>query len=231
MTVVNQRQMLKTLGDIMTWMAPYAGGSIPPASDSAHTNWIRWIGLGQEDAANRTFWRRFLIPKVITITANDDVLDLPDDFNKVNGVYVLNVNGVNWAAPNNEDGQRIWVYMDPVTAEYKLKFIGFTPTETVTDAVLWYFYNPPTPQADSDPIFLNGEMCGYYALKEHFRQNSQMGSMDDARIEYENRFEGFSDLEVIPSPQELISMTSYQKFLNQSPSEKQFYTGRRIRRR
>ena len=223
--------MLGTLGDILTWMAPYAGGSIPQSNDPAYANWIRWIGLGQEDAANRTFWRRFLIPKVITITADVDILSLPDDFNKINGVYVLNVNGVNWAAPNNEDGQRLWVYMDPATATWKLKFIGFTPTETVTDAVLWYFYNPPTPQAEDDPMYLNGEMCGYYALKEHFRKNSQMGSMDDARIEYENRFEGLTDLEVIPSPQELISMTSYSRYLNQSPSEKQFYNGRRVRRR
>lgn len=225
------KQMLNTLGDVLSWMAVYAGGSVPSTTDPNYANWVRWIGLGQEDAAKRTFWRRFLIPKVITITADSDTLILPDDFNKINGVYVLNVNGVNWAAPNNDDGQRIWVYMDPVTGTYKLKFIGFTPTETVTDAVLWYYYNPPTPEDEADIMFLDGEMCGFYALKEYFRRNKQMGSMDDARIEYENRFEGATDLEVIPSPQELISMTSYQKYLNQSPSEKQFYTGRRMRRR
>jgi hypothetical protein len=221
-----KQQVLQTLGDVMLWMAPYAGGSVPPPTDPSYNNWRRWIQLGQQDAANRTFWRRFLIPQTITIEANEDIFVLPDSFNKINGMYLLNVNGVGWNLPNNEDGQRVWVYMDPATAKYHCKFLGFTPTETVENAVLWYFYNPPIPTDEADKMYLDGEMCGFYALKEHFRKNSQFGSMDDARIEYENRYEGFSDLEVIPSPQELIQWANYSQYLGQSPSERQFYSGR-----
>ncbi len=198
----------------MSWMAPYAGGSVPGSTTSEYSDWRRWIQLGQQDAANRGFWRRLLVPETITITKDVDYIDLPDSFGKVNGIYVLSVNGVDWNAPNNDDGQKLFVYLDPTTATWKCKFLGFTPTTTVDDATLWYFYNPPLPVDESDPLYLDGEMIGFYALKEKFRKDRQFGSLDDARIEYENRFQELLGLEVIPSPQELISWGSYYTHLN-----------------
>jgi hypothetical protein len=210
----------------MSFMAPYAGGSIPASTDVDYGNWRRWIQLGQQDAANRGFWRRLLLPTTVTITKDEDSIDLPDNFHKVNGIYLLEVDGVDWNEPNNEDEQRLYVYMDPDTATWKCKFLGFTPTETVTDATLWYFYNPPVPVEETDPIYLDGEMVGFYALKEYFRKARQPGSQDDARIEYENRLQELLSLEVLPSKQELARWSSYHQHLGQSASERQYYTGR-----
>ena len=207
-------------------MAPYAGGSIPATNDIEYANWRRWIRLGQQDAANRGFWRRLLIPTTITITKDEDTISLPENFHKINGLYLLEVNGEDWAQPNNKAGQRLYVYLDPDTATWKCKFLGFTPTETITDAVLWYFYNPPLPVEENDPIYLDGEMIGFYALKEYFRKARQPGSQDDARIEYENRLQELLALEMLPSKQELARWSSYHQHLGQDTSERQFYTGR-----
>jgi len=220
------RGVITTLAGVMEFMAPYAGGSIPAANDIEYANWRRWIRLGQQDAANRGFWRRLLIPTTITITKDEDTISLPENFHKINGLYLLEVNGEDWAQPNNKAGQRLYVYLDPDTATWKCKFLGFTPTETITDAVLWYFYNPPMPVKEDDPIYLDGEMIGFYALKEYFRKARQPGSQDDARIEYENRLQELLALEVLPSRQELASWGNYYQHLGQSPSERQFYTGR-----
>ena len=210
----------------MSFMAPYAGGSIPASTDPDYRVWRRWIQLGQQDAANRGFWRRLLIPVTVTITKDEDTISLPDNFHKVNGLYMLEVNGVDWAEANNKDGQRLYVYMDPDTGAWKCKFLGFTPTETVTDATLWYFYNPPLPVGETDPIYLDGEMVGFYALKEYFRKARQPGSQDDARIEYENRLQELLSFEMLPSKQELARWSSYHQHLGQSASERQYYTGR-----
>jgi hypothetical protein len=146
-----------------------------------------------------------LIPTTVTITKDEDTISLPDNFHKVNGLYLLEVNGEDWAQPNNKAGQRLYVYLDHATATWKCRFLGFTPTETVDDATLWYFYNPPLPVNETDPIYLDGEMIGFYALKEYFRKARQPGSQDDARIEYENRLQELLALEVLPSRQELAS--------------------------
>lgn len=220
------RGVITTLAEVMSFMAPYAGSSIPAATDIEYANWRRWIQLGQQDAANRGFWRRLLIPTTVTITKGEDTISLPDNFHKVNGLYLLEVNGVDWAQANNEAGQRLYVYLDPQTATWKCKFLGFTPTETVDDATLWYFYNPPLPMEEEDPIYLDGEMIGFYALKEYFRKARQPGSQDDARIEYENRLQELLSLEVLPSRQELASWGNYYRHLGQGTSERQFYTGR-----
>lgn len=220
------RGVITTLAGVMEFMAPYAGGSIPASNDAEYRNWRRWIQLGQQDAANRGFWRRLLLPTTVTITKDEDSIDLPDNFHKVNGIYMLEVDGVDWNEPNNEDEQRLYVYMDPDTATWKCKFLGFTPTQTVADATLWYFYNPPLPVEETDPIYLDGEMVGFYALKEYFRKARQPGSQDDARIEYENRLQELLSFEMLPSKQELARWSSYHQHLGQSASERQYYTGR-----
>jgi hypothetical protein len=221
----NVKQVIQTLGDVFQWMKPYAGGSVPGGLTPEYSEWRLWVQLAQQDATNRTFWRRFLVPETITITKDLDYIDLPDKFSKINGLYVLDVNGVDWNENGNEDGQKIFVYMDPVTAAWKAKFIGFTPTETVT-AKLWYFYNPPKPVQEVDPIFLDGEMIGFGALKEYFRKKGELGSLDDARIEYENRFDSLSALEAIPSRQELMQWSDSYSHSGIHRNERSYYSGR-----
>ena len=218
--------VITTLEECMQFMAPYAGGSVPSTSDTAYSDWRRWIQLGQQDAANRGFWRRLLIKDDLSITATETV-SLPTDLGKVNGIYALFVGEVDWNANGNTDGQRLFVYLDPTTAAWKVRFLGYTPTAAATGD-LWYFYNPPKPVNTTDKLYLDGEMIGFYALKEYFRKARQPGSLDDCRIEYENRLSELLNLEVIPSPQELASWGSYNA--HRGATEKQFYTGRNNRR-
>ena len=92
--MLNQRGNLLLVSDVMNFMAPYAGGSVPGVSDPDYADWLRWIGLGQQDAANRGFWRRLLTKDDLTITASAETADLPDNFYKPNGIYALYVNGI-----------------------------------------------------------------------------------------------------------------------------------------
>lgn len=227
--VMANSAVITTLAECMSAMAPYAGGSVPASTDTAYSEWRRWIQLGQQDAANRGFWRRLLVKGNLTITADAETADLPDDFGKVNGIHALFVGSdpVDWNQNNNTDEQKLFVYLDPTTATWKVRFTGFTPTETTTGE-LWYFYNPPKPEEESDPLYLDGEMIMFYALKEYFRKARQFGSLDDARIEYENRFSELLSLEVIPSPQELASWAGY--YSHRNTTERDYYAGRRSRR-
>jgi hypothetical protein len=214
-----QSQIIENLGDCLTAMAAFAGGSIPATGSTAYTQWVTWIQLAQYDIARRGFWTRCLVPKTITITANVDYITLPDDFFKRNGIYVLNVGGEDWASNSNASGQKLHVYKNQTTGVWICKFIGYTPTTTVTDAVLWYFYNPPVPVDQSDALWFDGEMIMYGALKEYFRQSRQPGSQDDARLEYENRFNENLNLEMLPTPQELMSWKSAYDHVGLSPMD------------
>jgi hypothetical protein len=211
-------------------MSPYAGGSVPVVGDTDYLDWLRWIQLGQQDAANRGFWRRLLTKADQTITASAETDDLPANFHKINGIYALFVGGIDWSRPNNEDEMRLFVEMNPLTAVWRIRYLPDTPT-TSTTGDLWYFFNPPKPTIASDIVFLDGEMIGFYALKEYFRKLKQLGSMDDARIEYENRFSELLSLEMLPSQQELASFSSFNSFKNVSTNEKRFYSGRSGRSR
>lgn len=223
--------VFENLGDVLAGMAVYAGGSIPADSSPAYAQWIRWVQLSHYDVAKRGFWTRCLAPKTITITSGVDYIELPDDFFKRNGIYVLNVSGEDWASNSNLSGQRLHVYKNQTTGKWTCKFIGYTPTTTVTDAVLWYFYNPPIPTDLTDEIWFDGEMIMFGALKEYFRQSRQPGSQDDARTEYENRFNENLNLEMLPTPQELMSWNSVYQHLGISPqSEVHRSSANRIRR-
>lgn len=225
----NQHQVIRTLADVFSMMAPYAGGSIPASTDPQYADWKRWVQLGQQDAANRGFWGRLLIDAELSVVANERTAELPDNFHKRNGIYVLNVNGVDWNAPNNSASQRLHTYMDPETGKWMVRFAEL-PTESAT-AELWYFYNPPILTDEEDPLILDGEMVGFYALKEYFRKTRQFGSLDDARLEYENRREELLSLEVLPTPQEIMSWSSFYSHKNLHTNERIFYAGRRDRRR
>jgi hypothetical protein len=155
------------------------------------------------------------------------VCSLPDDFYKRNGIYVLSVNEVDWNEANNTDNQKLFVNINE-DGEWQLTFQGFTPTQDAT-GTLWYFRHPGIPTNLDDVLVLDGKMCAYYALTEYFRQAGELGSLDDARDEYNNRFEENLSLEMLPSPQELLSWKPYGKYAN-TPNERVFYSRGRSRR-
>ena len=223
-----QRAVLLTLSDVFAFMAPFAGGAIPATNSVQYANWKRWVALGQQDAANRGFWARTLTPADLLIEAGDEYAVLPDDFFKRNGIYVLNAGDVDWNSPNNASNQKLMVVFDNTEMAWVVRFLGFTPTQNLT-AKLWYFANPPIPTDETDEFVLDGEMCGFYALKEHFRTARQPGSLDDCRIEYENRFTELLSLEVLPSPQELLSWGSIYTHTKQSTNEIGYYSGDKVR--
>jgi len=228
----NAKGVLLTVEDIMNFMASYLGGAIPATTDAEYTEWLTWIRLGQQDAANRGFWRRLLAPATLAITANAVYTALPSNFHKINGIYALFVNGVDWSRPNNEDAITLFVQTNMTTAAWEVRYLPEGPT-TAQSATLWYFFNPPIVATGTDIVFLDGEMIAFYAIKEYFRKLKQFGSMDDARIEYENRFKELLNLETLPSPQELKSWTSFQSHRNVNGMERSFYSGRsgRVTRR
>jgi len=208
--------VFENLGDVLSGMAAYAGGSIPATTSTAYPQWVRWIQLAQYDIAKRGFWSRCLVKADLTITEDVDYVTLPADFFKRNGIYVLNVDGEDWASNSNASGQRITCFKDQITGAWTVKFIGYTPTASATGE-LWYFYNPPVPVEQADVIWFDGEMIMFGALKEYFRQSRQPGSQDDARNEYENRFQENLGLEVIPTPQELMSWQSVYSHVGLNP--------------
>ena len=132
------------------------GGSVAASSEPEYDEWVGWLQRGQDDAAKRGFWGRLLAPADLTITAGSNTAVLPDNFHKRNGIYVLNVDGVDWASPNNEADQRLIVYKRPSDGKWIVRF-SETPTSSYTGE-LWYFYNPPVPEDEADIIYLDGEM-------------------------------------------------------------------------
>jgi hypothetical protein len=200
-----QNQLIKTLGDCLYFMATFAGGSIPSDTDDEYGQWVRWIGVKQEEYATRGFWRRLLTPKDITLTA--DITVLPDNFHKPNGVYVLEVGDEDWAEASPTP--KIFVNMDTDSdsANYGKWVMHMLEETDETEAKLWYFANPKQPTTTSDLLLLPGDMIAYGALSEYFRQANQEGSQDDARLEAENRLQEYLSLEIIPPRYELLSHT------------------------
>lgn len=228
MALAQVTQTISTLGNGLSWMARYAGGSVPGVNDTQYAEWISWQNEGQEDAAERGFWARLLTKTTLSIVADTDSADLPADFHKRNGIYVLKVGEVDWNAAHNADGQMLLVTKKS-TGGWQVTFTGYTPTANAT-ATLWYFRHPGKMTAEADSFLLDGKMCSYYALAEYFRQAGELGSLDDARAEYDNRFRENLSNEVLPSPQELMGWTPYYKHLNQNWNERAYYSrGRRAR--
>lgn len=223
--MTDQSSSLMTLGDVLSAMAVYVGGSVPPTSDIEYANWVRFINMAQDDAATRGFWSRLLIKSTLNITAGVSTAVLPDNFHKRNGIYILDVDGIDWADKANEQGQKLHVYRDPATAAWTVIFNGFTPLVNVT-ATLWYFFLPPKLTAESDPVFLDGKMLLYYALTEYYRQSGELGSLDDARNEYINRFSEGLNLDQLPAKNELVSWQSDNSYRHLG-NEKNYYRGRR----
>jgi hypothetical protein len=222
-------QVIHDLGDALQFMARYAGGSVPASTDTQYEEWLGWLNEGLEFSAERGFWSRLLTKSTLTITAGQSSADLPSDFHKRQGIYVLEVDGIDWNEPNNSDGQKLFVNENS-DGEWVVNFLGFTPEETST-GILWYFRHPGILSDATDVLVLDGKMTGYYALTEYFRQAGEVGSQDDARAEYNNRFDENLSLDMLPSKQELLSWVPYYQFANQPSNEKAYYTRGRGRKR
>lgn len=200
-------QTIDTAQKALSWLSRYAGGSIPPVSEPQYKEWVSWISEGQEDAAERGFWSKLLTPYEIDITAGEETVYLPEDYHKRNGIYLFDVNGIDWNEPFNKAGQRLFVRKTD-DGSWILHFLGFTPTENST-AKLWYFRHPGIITDENQVLMLDGKMCAFYALTEYSRQSGELGSLDDARAEYNNRFEESLANDMLPSPQELLSWNTY----------------------
>jgi hypothetical protein len=214
---ISVQTSIQTLGDVLDFMAPYCGGSIPSETDSEYADWVRWIQNKQEEYARRAFWRRCLTRE--TITLNGETTLLPERFNRPNGLYMLIVDGVDWMDANNEDEQSVFVEMDnapyttgttvnPNFGKWQMRFLDAPVSKSAT---IWYFSNPPKPVATTDKLLLPGDMIGFAALAEYFRTANQEGSQDKAEQDAENRFQEYLSLEVIPSPNELLKFTDNSK--------------------
>jgi hypothetical protein len=217
---------IRTLGDVLLMMSPFAGGSIPDENDSEYADWVRWIGQKQEEYSRRAHWRRCLTREVVTLDGETTLL--PVRFHKPNGLYMCIVDGTDWMEPENQDDQYIFVEMDndPDSVNYGRWQMRFLNAPDNVEAVIWYFANPPKPTVSADLLLLPGDMVGYAALAEYFRTANQEGSMDKAESDAENRFLEYLSQEVIPSKNELLTFSTGVQRVDRLQRAKSFYTSR-----
>lgn len=202
--MINTSQVLSTLADVMNFMSVYAGGSVPSENDDEYEAWRRWIRVKQEEYAKRGFWRRLLQRAEITLSGETTLL--PENFHKANGLYVLDVAGVDWMEHDNKDGMYVYIEMvnDSDDSDLGRWRMRFSSEIEETEAVIWYFANPPVPEASTDKILLPGDMIAYGALSEYFGATNRAGSQDKAEQDAENRFISYLSLEMIPPKNELL---------------------------
>ena len=220
---------LRTLGDVLNAMAPFAGGSIPDETDQEYTDWKNWVVNKQEEYARRSFWRRCLTREEITLDADSETYVLPERFNRPNALYMVIVDGVDWMENPNVDEQNVFVEMnnDPTDSDFgnwQMRFL--TPPTESTDAIIWYFANPPKPVETTDILLLPGDMIAYAALGEYFRTTGAEGSQDKAEEDAENRFSEYNSIEVIPGKNELMTTTRSTPRVDYLKRAKSFYTSR-----
>lgn len=216
-------QVIRTLRDVMEKvMAPSAGGSMPDFStnpEDEYMQWVSWIQQKQEEYAVRAFWRRLLTREEIEIEGDTTVL--PDRFHKPNGLYVLDVDGVDYADPDNPQ-LTVEMITDPTDTDFGKWQIRFKDTQERKTAIIWYFANPPVPTDETDIVLLPGDMIGYSALGEYFRSIGADGSQDKAEEDAENRFIEYLSMEMIPPRHELLTIKTQQN-VDRIAYQKQFY--------
>jgi len=218
--MLQTNQYLKTLGDILNAMSSFAGGTVPSQGEEEYNQWVGWVKQKQDEYAVRGFWRRLLTREETTI--NGETTVLPDRFHKPNGLYVLDVDGVNYA---DEEKPLVSVEMinDPEDEDFSKWQMRFRePLASPKQAILWYFAAPPIPTEPTDKLLLPGDMIMYSALGEYFRSIGMDGSQDEAKMEAENRFIEYISLEVIPPIYELLTTTK-EPIMSRNQYLKQFY--------
>lgn len=196
---------ISTLGDALTAMAPFAGGSVPDTNSQEYLDWISWVVKKQEEFAKRGFWRR-------TLTRLEDTVDgltyvFPDRFNRPNGLFTFVVDGVDWNEPGNSDLQSIFIEMinDIEDEDFGKWQARFSVEADNQDFVAYYFANPPKPVALTDKLLLPGDMITLGALSEHFRTTGAEGSQDEAKNTAEDLFGEYLALEVLPDKGTLLT--------------------------
>ena len=223
---------IRTLGEALTAMAPFAGGQIPNILDQEYTNWKNWIINKQEEYARRAFWRRCLTREELEIGANEEVTVLPDRFNRPNALFMVIVNKVDWMENPNVDEQNIFVEMnnDPADTDFgKWQMRYLTPPTEAVDAIIWYYANPPKPVLTTDILLLPGDMLAYAALGEYFRGTGAEGSQDKAEEDAENRFNEYLGIEVLPSKNEILTHSRQTPRVDYLKKAKNYYTSRNNR--
>lgn len=229
MALTNVPQILSTVSDVMGFIAPNSGGSIPSSDSDEYKQWLLAIQIKQEEAGRRGFWRRLLTKDILSLRIGDTEATLPIRFQRANSLYILVVNGVDLGDPDRTpDNQSAVPQMinDPEDEEFGLwKVIFKTPIETDEDAVLWYFATPPKPVAATDKLLLPGDMVAFGALQEIFRAGNLPGSQDSAQTEFEHRLETYLNLENIPPRNELLTYTVDSRKIDRSERARaQYYT-------
>jgi hypothetical protein len=220
---------IQTLGDVLNFMSPFAGGSVPDGDSQEYSDWVRWIQIKQEEYARRAFWRRCLTRETITLDGETTVL--PDRFNRPNSLYMLIVDGVDWNETPNTDEQNVFVEMNndfdhADFGKWQMRFLNEADND---EAILWYFANPPKPTAESDILILPGDMIGYSALSEYFRTTGAEGSQDKAEEDAENRFIEYLSIEVIPDKSELLRNSESDTRTDRLAIARGYYANRSMR--
>jgi hypothetical protein len=222
----NVSQIILTLSDVMNYMAPSAGGSVPSETDEEYSQWRQWIQVKQEEAARRGFWRRLLTRDTLSLTAGSTSILMPPRFHKPNGLYVFEVDGEDWMDPNRiEKANNIFIQMinDPDDANFSRWEAQFIEIEADATATIYYFANPPKPVEAADKLLLPGDMIAYGALSEYFRTTNLEGSQDDARNEFENRMTAYLSREVIPPRNELLNFQTNPRRIDRLHLARQMY--------
>lgn len=202
----------ETVSDIMTLMAPSAGGVVPDEGGEEFLQWLLFIQTKYEEASRRGFWRRLLKKSTLSLTEGDTEVLLPVDFQRANGLYILYVDEVDLCDPDREpDDQGIFAevvtdHTDEDFGRWKLTFTE--PVAATQSAPIWYFCVPPKPTEATDKLLLPGDMIAFGALSEVFRTTNLEGSQDDARAEYENRLNTYLAMEMIPPRNEILSFVT-----------------------
>ncbi len=229
--MLEKTQVIETLGDVLSFMAPSLGGAVPESTSEEYIDWVRSIQVKQEEASRRGFWRRLLTKDTLSLREGDVDAYLPVRFQRANGLYILYVDGVDLADPDREaDSQGIFceVDNDPESEAFGEWMITFsTPIATDQEAPIWYFATPPTPSDSTDKVLLPGDMLAYGAMAEVFRHTNLEGSQDSATIEYENRLSTYLAMEEIPERYRLLNFSSNPRAVNRSVlARNQYIAGR-----
>lgn len=218
MAYTEKQTTVQTLGEVLNFMKPFAGGSVPAEGSTDYNEWVAWIQNKQEEYARRASWRRCLTRETLSISDGDETVVLPDRFHRPNGLYMFIVDndqgvGVDWNEYGNSAGQTIFIEMinDPNDANFGKWQARFgNEVEEDATAIIWYFSQPPVPNASTDKLLLPGDMIGFAALAEYFRKANQEGSQDKAEEDAENRFQEYLSLEVIPDKSDLLVNSEQQ---------------------
>lgn len=228
--MVDAISSVSTVGEIMQVMAPNLGGTIPTSGGAEYLQWLLAIQMKYEEASRRGFWRRLLTKDILPLRTGDTEVTLPDRFQRTNGLYILEVEGVDLADPfriPDEQTATVQMINDPEDSEFgKWKVIFTTPIVSDYDATIWYFSNPPKPTESTDIVLLPGDMIAFGAMTEIFRSKNLPGSVDDARQEYENRLSTYLAMEMIPARNELLTFVTNPKRIDYHKKAKLQYLTR-----